>query len=139
MALDDCKIVNANNVDLFVDAEGTGEVVNTTRMVVDEFSVGTDSEVNPLSGVGNHDTQFMSLGDVTHNFSFTVQGEDAALMGGLARDDNGAPAKLDIRARGEDFDISLDCAFAETRDYGASTGDALEYEASGLAASVSEN
>jgi hypothetical protein len=43
-----------------------------------------------------------------------------------------------LRAQGEDFDISLDNAFAETRDYSASSGDPLEYEVSGMAVSVRE-
>jgi hypothetical protein len=138
MALHESKIVNANNVDLYVTSAQGGQVVNTEKMVVDEFTIGTDSDMSALSGVGDHDTQGMSLGDVTHNFSFTVQGEEAALFGSLARTDNGAPARLQLRAQGEDFDISLDNAFAETRDYSASSGDPLEYEVSGMAVSVSE-
>ncbi|WP_226041170.1 hypothetical protein [Natrinema sp. DC36] len=132
---------NANDVELIVSQverdnsgsrTGATELANTARIVVDEFSIGTEEDLSGLSGVGNPRALGVSSGDVEDTFSFTVQGEDAELFKGLASD-NGRAVELEIVVRLEDYRDKLTGARAGTRNLSGSSGDAVEFEVEGLA------
>jgi len=132
---------NANDVELIVSQvnrdesgsrTGTTELANTARIVVDEFSIESDEDMEGLSGVGNAEALGISQGDVEHSFSFTVQGEDAELFKGLASSD-GRANELEIIARLDDYRDKLTGARAGTRNLSGSSGDPTEFEVGGLA------
>lgn len=132
---------NANDVELIVSQvqrdesgsrTGTTELANTAFLVVDEFSIESDEDMEGLSGVGNAEALGISQGDVEHSFSFTVQGEDAELFQGLASD-GGRAVELEIIARLDDYRDKLTGARAGTRNLSGSSGDATEFEVQGLA------
>jgi hypothetical protein len=139
---------NANDVTLIVSRverddsgsrTGTTELANTGAIVVDDFSIDTEEDLEGLSGLGNRTPQGISKGDVDHNFSFTVQGEDAELFQQISEDDSGseesgrASVELEIIARFQDINIVLSGAWAGTRSVSGSSGDPIEYEAEGMA------
>lgn len=132
---------NANDVELIVSQvirdesgsrTGTTELANTSFLVVDEFSIESDEDMEGLSGVGNPEALGISQGDVEHSFSFTVQGEDAELFKNLASED-GRAVELELVARLDDYKDKLTGARAGTRNLSGSSGDAVEYEVQGLA------
>jgi hypothetical protein len=132
---------NANDVELIVSQvirddngtrTGTTELANTSRIVVDDFSIESDEDMEGLSGVGNAEALGISQGDVEHSFSFTVQGEDAELFQGLASED-GRAVELEIIARLDDYRDKMTGARAGTRNLSGSSGDPTEFEVSGIA------
>lgn len=140
---------NANDVRLVVsrverDETGTRTgtddppLASTSGIVVDDFSIDTEQDMEGLSGVGNFNPQGVSKGDLEHTFSFTVQGEDAELFGNLASD-SGDANELEIVIQMEDYRDKLAGAYAGTRSLSGSSGDATEYEVSGMARSRDDN
>jgi hypothetical protein len=134
---------NANDVRLTVsqverndngDREGTTTIANTAQIVVDDFSIDTDEDMSALSGITNVEGIGVSQGDVGHEFSFTVQGEDAELFAGLASD-NGRAVELEIIATGDRYKDTLTKAYAGTRNYSGTSGDPTEFEVEGIALS----
>ena len=138
---------NTNDVTLIVSRvqrdesgarTGTTEIVNTGAIVVDDFSIDTEEDLQGLSGIGNRTPQGISKGDVEHTFSFTVQGEDAELFVQIAEGEDGAQQgtesrELELIARFEDVNITLSGAWAGTRSVSGSSGDPVEYEVEGMA------
>lgn len=132
---------NANDVTLRVTriAEDGDEetLVDTGAIVVDEFSIESEEDLESLSGVGNIEALGISRGDVEHSFSFTVQGEDADLFQSLATGqtdaDDTRSVELEILAMFDQVNIALDGAYAGTRNVSGSSGDAIELEVEGLA------
>lgn len=112
---------------------GSVELANTNAIVVDDFSIDTDEDMEALSGIGNAEALGISRGDIEHTFSFTVQGEDADLFNGLASDEDGRAVELEIILRAEDYKDKLTGAYAGTRSVSGSSGDAMEYKAEGIA------
>lgn len=132
---------NANDVQLIVsriERDETGsrtdeiQILDTGSIVVDEFSIGTDEDLEGLSGIGNFEALGISRGDVEHSFSFTVQGEDAELFNELASS-NGRANELQILVRMQDYKDKLVRAYAGTREVSGSSGDAIEYDVEGIA------
>lgn len=132
---------NANDAELIVskverDESGsrTGEtkIADTARIVVDEFSISTDEDLDGLSGVGNSTPQGVTRGDIEHEFSFTVEGEDAKLFDGLAGDD-GRANELEIIVRLQDWKDKLTGSYAGTRELSGTSGDAVQFQAEGIA------
>jgi hypothetical protein len=139
---------NANDVTLIVSVvergesgsrSGPTELVNTGAVVVDDFSIETEEDLEGLSGIGNRTPQGISKGDVDHTFSFTVQGEDGVLFQQIAEGEDGSvdsgtqSRELELTARFESIDIELSGAWAGTRNISGSSGDAIEYEVEGMA------
>jgi hypothetical protein len=137
---------NANDVTLIVSVverddtgsrTGTTQLANTASLVVDDFSLDTDENLEGLRGVGNRVPQGISRGDLEHQFSFTVQGEDADLLTGLTEsstsDANSTAKELEITAKFEQVNITLTGAYAGTRNVSGSSGDPIELEVEGMA------
>jgi hypothetical protein len=112
---------------------GSTELANTSAIVVDDFSIETEEDLEALSGIGNPEALGISQGDIEHSFSFTVQGEDADLFNGLASDDTGRAVELEIIAKMEEYQDKLTGAYAGTRNVSGSSGDPIEFEAEGIA------
>lgn len=132
---------NANDVELIVSEvirndsgarTGTYRLGSTARIVVDNFTLGDDEDLEGLSGVGNTEALGITQGDVEYSFSFTVQGEAANLFVDIA-EENGRSVEMEIIAVGENHRAVLTGARAGTREYSGSSGDAVEYEVSGIA------
>jgi len=132
---------NANDVELVVskvESDGAGasttttKIAETAKVVVDEFSIGADEDLEGLSGVGNAEALGISQGDVEYSFSFTIQGEYAKLFKNLASD-NGRANELEIIARLDDYKDKLTGCRAGTRDLSGSSGDPVEFEVEGIA------
>lgn len=112
---------------------GTTELTNTSAVVVDDFGIESDEDMEALSGVGNAEALGVSRGDIEHSFNFTVQGEDAELFSSLASDDDGRAVELQILVRMEDYKDKLTGAYAGTRNLTGSSGDPVEFEVEGIA------
>lgn len=140
---------NANDVTLIVSRvlrsadgtrEGSNKIVDTSAVVVDDFSIETEEDLEGLSGIGNRTPQGISKGDVEHSFSFTVQGEYAELFINIAEGDSDDQSndgtqsrELELIAKFEGVNIELSGAWAGTRNVSGSSGDAIEYEVEGMA------
>lgn len=101
-------------------------------VVVDDFSIETEEDLEALTGIGNYEALGISKGDVEHSFSFTVQGEHAELFQNLAQD-NGTAQELDIIVKMDTYKDKLKSAYAGTRNVSVSNGDPVEFEAEGIA------
>lgn len=130
---------NANDVQLTVskverteDGRETTNILDTGTIVVDDFSIDSEEDLEGLSGIGNPEALGISRGDVEHSFSFTVQGEDADLFNDLASDGSRAN-ELEIIVSMEDYKDKLTGARAGTRSLSGSSGDPTEFEVEGLA------
>lgn len=132
---------NANDVELVVSKvkrdesgsrTGATKIVQSASVVVDEFSIESDEDLEGLSGIGNAEALGISQGDVEHSFSFTIQGEYAKLFKNLASD-NGRANELELIVRLDDYKDKLTGVKAGTRNLSGSSGDAVEYEVGGLA------
>lgn len=131
-------IVSQVNRDDTGTRTGTTEIANTSAIVVDDFSIDTEEDLEILTGVGNAEASGqaaggVSKGDIEHSFSFTVQGEDADVFNSLASDDDGRAVELEIIVQAEEYKDKLVGAWAGTRNISGSSGDALEFEAEGVA------
>lgn len=133
---------NADDVTLIISRvlrEDNGTVANrpkltdTSAVVVDDFSIETDEDLEGLSGVGNAEALGVSRGDIEHSFNFTVQGEDALLFDSLADDEDGRALELQIIVKMEDYKDKLTGAYAGTRNLSGSSGDPVEFEVEGIA------
>jgi hypothetical protein len=137
---------NADDVTLIVslverDESGsrtnTEKLVNTSAIVVDDFSIETDEDLEALSGVGNAEALGISQGDVEHSFSFTVQGEDSDLMvnmaSGKGAGDKARANELELLAKFDGINIELSGAYTGTRNISGSSGDPIEAEFEGIA------
>jgi len=134
------KPTNTNDVELVVSIvdrdesgtrTGTRKIADTAAVVVEEFSIDSEEDMEALSGIGNAEARGISQGDVEHSFSFNIQGEDAELFKDLASDD-GRANELEIIVRLEDYRDKLIGAKAGTRSLSGSSGDSTEYEAAGI-------
>lgn len=135
---------NANDVTLTVSEldfpdDGSAptvdtELLNTSQITVDDFSIDTEEDGSSLSGIGRSTPRGISSGDIEHSFSFTVQGEDAQLFSSLA-DSEGRANPLQIIARSNDgsYQDKLTEAYPFERSFSGSSGDPVEYEVSGMA------
>lgn len=132
---------NADDVELIVSVverneagtrTGSTTLATTSRVVVDDFTISSDEDLQALSGIGNATALGVSRGDIEFSFDFTVQGEDAETFKGLATDD-GRAAELEIIARLDDYKDKLTGAYAGTRELSGSSGDPVEYAVSGIA------
>lgn len=132
---------NANDVELTVSEvertddgsrSGSATIGDTANIVVDDFSIETDEDLEGLSGVGNSAPQGVTRGDIDYSFSFTVQGEDAELFTSLASDD-GRANELEIVVKLEDYKDKLTGAYAGTRELSGTSGDAVEFAVEGIA------
>jgi len=140
------KPTNANDVTLIVsevDRSGdspttnglvssSGNVKNTHAVVVDDFSMGSEEDMDALSGIGNPEALGISQGDVDHSFSFTIQGEDAELFNALASSD-GTANELQIVVKMQAYKDKMTGAYAGTRNLSGSSGDPTEFEVEGIA------
>lgn len=131
---------NANDVELIVSRvirneqgvrTGNEDITDTSRIVVDDFTIGTEEGLDALSGIGNPEALGISQGDVDHSFDFTVQGEHAELFKSLASDD-GRANEMEIIVRLDDYRDKLTGAYAGTRELSGSSGDPVEYSVSGI-------
>lgn len=112
---------------------GTDEIANTSAIVVEDFSIDTEEDMEALSGVGNAEALGVSKGDIEHSFSFTVNGEDADVFNNLASNDTGRSVELEIVVKAENYKDKLTGAYAGTRNLSGSSGDPIEYEVEGIA------
>jgi len=133
---------NANDVTLIVsrverDEDGTRTGATTigtsAAITVDDFELGTEEDLEGLSGIGNSEPLGTSRGDIEHTFSFMVQGEDADLFQDLASDETGRSVELEILIRAEDYKDKMVGARAGTRTYSGSSGDPTEFQVEGIA------
>lgn len=131
-------VVSQVNRDSSGSRTGTSEIANTNAIVVDDFSIETEEDLEVLTGVGNAtaDGQAaggVSKGDIEYSFSFTVQGEDAEVFNALVSDDTGRAVELEIVALFEDYKDKLVGAYAGTRNISGSNSDPTEFEVEGVA------
>jgi hypothetical protein len=133
---------NANDVTLIVSTvqrtddglrEGTTEIASTAAVTVDDFEMGTEEDLEGLSGIGNAEPLGISRGDIEHTFSFLIQGEDADVFQSLASDDTGRSVELEIIVKAEDYKDKMVGARAGTRNYSGSSGDPTEFQVEGIA------
>lgn len=137
----DWNPTNANDVTIIVrqaqaDATGGASITETGSAVVDDFSIDTEEDLESLSGVGNNVPQGISAGDIEYSFSFTLQGEDGDVVTGLVKNDSGKALEavaLDIQALFDTVSITLEEAYAGTRNISGSSGDPTEMEVEGIA------
>lgn len=136
--MSDWNPTNANDVTLRVTVvDDEEDILDSGAIVVDEFGIDTEEDLEGLTGVGNVNALGISRGDVEHSFNFTVQGEDADLFQNLAtgEDENGDTRsnRLQLLAIFDTVQIELDGAYAGTRNVSGSSGDAIELEVEGIA------
>jgi len=133
------KPTNTNDVELVVSiverdesgARTTRKIADTASVVVEEFSIDSEEDMEALFGIGNAEALGISQGNDENSFSFNIQGEDAELFKDLASDD-GRANELEIIVRLEDYRDKLIGAKAGTRSLSGSSGDSTEYEAAGI-------
>jgi len=134
---------NANDVQLNISRverdesgsrTGSTEVASTALVVVDEFNLDEEEDLEGLSGVGRRTPKGISKGDIEYSFDFTIQGEDAEVFEGIVDTDNENTAQeLEIVALFEELEIELAGVWAGTRNVSASSGDPTEMEVEGMA------
>jgi hypothetical protein len=136
---------NADEVTLIIEQVSRSDGSRTTSsilgsdngpvsgaVVVDDFSIETEEDLESLTGIGNYEALGISKGDVEHSFSFTVQGEHADLFQDLAASD-GTAEELDIIVKMDTYKDKLVSAYAGTRNLSVSNGDPAEFEVEGIA------
>lgn len=141
-------VTSANDVELIL--EGSSRTRGTQRelgrIVVDEFTITREEDDSLVSGVGFSLPAGISNGDVTHNFSFTMMGQDVDTFEMVATR-NGRSNVFSFTARktrpieGVDdveleWEFSLETCKATSEELTASTGDTMEYAVEGIAVSV---
>lgn len=135
-------ITNANDVELVLEAGDTarGTPQDMGRVLVDEFTITREEDDSLESGVGHRLPAGISNGDITHNFSFTIMGQDVSTFEMVATAD-GRSRVFSFTARKRDGDTveweyALDTCKATTEEITASSGDPMEYSVDGIAVSV---
>lgn len=126
-------LTNANDVTLIVRyPDGTAEAGPQGRLVVDDFSMSRATDLTGHSGVGNHTPQKISIGDVSFEWEFTVEGEDRQLIENIATE-GGVPREMIFTAIARDTRIKLSGAFTDEDTFEGTSGDATEMQISGMA------
>lgn len=136
-------ITNANDVELFLQRGGEqrGTPREMGRIVVDEFSITKEEDDSLVSGVGFRLPGGITNGDVTFNFSFTMQGEDVSTFEMISAAD-GTSNVFSFTAQRPDeegniqWEVALDTCKATTEEITASSGDPMEYSVEGIAVSM---
>lgn len=136
-------VTNANDVELFLQGGGTqrGTAQSMGRIVVDEFSITKEEDSETVSGVGFQQAAGLTNGDISHTFSFTMQGEDVSTFEMIA-DADGSSNIFSFTAQRPDADgeiqweYALDTCKATTEELSGSSGDTIEYSVEGIAVSV---
>jgi len=138
---------NANDVRLTVstierNSEGAPsnfpEIGSSASIVVDQFSVDSSGSLDPLHGISNSEALGMSEGNIEHEFSFTVMGENYDLLNDMVQDSsdelNGTRSvELQIVVHWQNYRTVLVPARVEERNSSVSDGEAAEHEFSGYA------
>lgn len=137
-------ITNANDVELILESEGTkrGTPGDMGRVVVDDFSITKDEDATLESGVGHQNAAGISNGDIEHNFSFTILGDDVSVFEMVADSDgSGNIFSFTARKMTDDgqavrWEFALDTCKATSEELSGSSGDPTEYAVEGIAVSV---
>lgn len=136
-------ITNANDVELFLERGSTkrGTPQDMGRIVVDDFSITKEEDDSLISGVGFRLPAGITNGDITHGFSFTMQGEDVSTFQMIAEADGSSNIFSFTAQRPDDdgtviWEFALDTCKATSEEVSASSGDVMEYAVEGIAVSV---
>jgi len=139
---------NANDVRLTVSVARRDDDGNNPRagptlgasgsVVVDQFSIDSSGNLDPLHGLSNVQALGMSQGNIEHEFSFTVMGEYYNLLQNIRRDaaedsDDPRSIELFIVARWQNYRTVLEGAYIEETNSSVSDGETAEHEFSGYA------
>lgn len=138
---------NANDVRLTVSVvnrnddgsvSGTTELGASTSIVVDQFSIDSGGNLDPLHGLSNSEALGMSQGNIEHEFSFTVMGEYYELLEGVRRrgqNTEGDPRSVELKvtAQWQGYRTILSGAYVEEKNSSVSDGETAEHEFSGYA------
>lgn len=135
-------VTNANDVELVMSSSNAtrGTAQSNGRVIVDEFSISREEDDSLVSGVGFQLPGGITNGDITHNFSFTISGQDVAVFEMIASKD-GKSQVFSFTARKQEDDVieweyALDTCKATSEELSASSGDVMEYSVEGIAVSV---
>jgi hypothetical protein len=139
------EITNANDVELILSSSNItrGTSQSQGRIVVDEFSISREETSELISGVGMRLPAGYTNGDITHNFSFTMMGEDVRVFSMVAEQD-GQSIPFDFTAQkvdgnGETWSFALQTCKATSEEISGSSGDPVEYAVEGFAVGVIKN
>jgi hypothetical protein len=117
---------------------GASESGSAASIVVDQFSIDSSGNLDPLHGLSNVQALGMSQGNIEHEFSFTVMGEYYNLLQNIrrdAQDDSDDPRSIElfIVVQWQDYRTVLEGAYIEETNSSVSDGETAEHEFSGYA------
>jgi len=138
---------NANDVRLTVstikrndlgEAYEFPEIGSSASIVVDQFSIDSSGNLDPLHGLSNSEALGMSEGNIEHEFSFTVMGENYSLLNDIVQDSSDElggtrSVELQIVIHWQNYRTVLVPARVEERNSSVSDGETAEHEFSGYA------
>jgi hypothetical protein len=141
-------ITGANDVDIILERDagetaGTSSSSSIGRIVVDEFSLTTEEDDALESGIGSQTPDGIVNGDVTHNWSFTMMGQNVDLFNMIASSD-GTANVFSFTARKTDDDGNAEWEYGlatckrTSEEVTASSGDAMEYAVEGIGFGLSK-
>lgn len=130
-------VTNADDVTITVVGDGGDGNSDSAgvggKLVVDSFEWREIGDSELKSGVGNRKPIGASHGNLEYEFSLTLEGEDASLFDRLSPDNDGKPTKIQITITGQQYKWNVGTAWCLERTFSGSDGDAVQYEASGIA------
>lgn len=128
------EITNANDVVLTVAAlgvDGTIDAREMARAVVQDYNFTTSEDNTLISGAGLYQAKGVTRGNVTHEFSFTITGEDANLLETVATE-NGRSREIEFTAIGNTFTSKASSAYLTELARDGTDGEAEEWSVSGV-------
>lgn len=128
------EVTNANDVVLTIAAlgvDGTVDAREMARAVVQDYNFTTTEGNELISGVGIRQPKGVTRGDVTHSFSFTVQGEDANLLETVATEE-GVSREIEFTALGNSFTSKASSAYLTTLARDGTSGEVEEWSVEGV-------
>ena len=131
------EITNSSQVSLEIKSGSTVALTNLARVAVADFNFTTSEDNQLVNGVGQQAPKGVTRGSITHEFSFTIQGEDADLLQAIALEPDGSgryrSREFEFIARGQDFRVKMLSGYLTELSFDGSEGEAVEYSVSGVA------
>ncbi|UBF23171.1 tail tube [Haloarcula tailed virus 2] len=138
------EITNSSEVSLEIKSGVESLTLeNIARVAVQDFNMTTSEDNQLVNGIGQQAPKGVTRGSITHEFSFSIQGEDANLLQAIALEE--ADGSLTGRyrskefqfvARGKSFKVKMLSGYLTELALDGSEGEAVEYSVSGVAIDV---
>lgn len=131
------EFTSSNDVTLELKSGGlTTRLSDLARVAVADYNMTTSENNELVNGIGDARPKGIKRGIITHEFSFTIQGEDFNALQQIALEEAGAlyqSREFEFVARGKEITDKMSSGYITELSRGVDTDGVVEYSVSGVA------